>query len=236
MGIVAILVGLLLPALIYARGVSHTALCAGNLKQTGAAWQLYLQEHRVFPRYTDRPDWNYGGVTFVGIDRRPVLASDRPLNRYLYEEGESADHGRFSLLFRCPGDTGVFLRTGSLSNRPGARTSVLGDRSCFQFFGTSYRANPNLLDSTRAGIDDLRRPLGEQEIYVDASRLLLAADAGWYYATRAPGQPGSNLDASWHGKPGGGNMLAADGSVRFEIFGGATGGDYELYPRPGMGD
>ena len=81
------LVGLLLPTLIYARDAARTAVCAANLRQVGMAWSQYLDDHEVFPQHEVDPDWKYGGVRFNAAGA-PVLASDRPINRYLTDERE----------------------------------------------------------------------------------------------------------------------------------------------------
>jgi prepilin-type N-terminal cleavage/methylation domain-containing protein len=226
LAIVSILVGLLLPLLSMARDAARTTLCASNLKQIGFAWQLYLDEHGQFPRHGAMPDFTYGGVEFVGPQKRPVLAAGRPINHYLTEE-QFFHAESFALMYRCPSDRGVFDRRG------GHPVSALGDLTCFEYFGTSYRGNIYLMDSTRAGIDPLGRPLRLHETDgVAPSRLLLTGDAGWFYATRRPGEPGSEFEASWHGKPGGGNMLAVDGSVRFIEFEPGETSRYALFPRP----
>jgi len=152
--IVAVLIGLLLPMLSHARDVSRTTLCASNLRQIGMAWQAYFHEFDQFPRHTEQPDWRYGGVMFVGVDRRAVLDLERPINRPLAEQG-LGESGELAGLFRCPGDKGVFARD---DGDPRGRVSVLAGKTCFGTFGTSYRANLFLLDSTRAGIDPSRRP------------------------------------------------------------------------------
>lgn len=231
MAIVAILIGLLLPTLSHAREVSRTTLCAGNLRQIGMAWQAYFHEFDQFPRHTEQPDWRYGGAVFVGADRRAVLDVERPINRPLAEQGpgESAD---LALLFRCPGDKGVFARDGG---DPRGRVSVLAGRTCFGTFGTSYRANLFLLDSTRAGIDASRRPLRLAEVHVGSSELLLTGDSAWWYATRPEQDPDADFEATWHGKRDGGNMLAIDGSVRFTDFAAERSGrsrPFAIMPRP----
>ncbi len=52
--IIAILAGLLLPALSSARGRAGTVACRSNLHQIGIAWEMYLGEHRE--RFPDRRD------------------------------------------------------------------------------------------------------------------------------------------------------------------------------------
>ncbi|MBM4107293.1 MAG: DUF1559 domain-containing protein [Phycisphaerae bacterium] len=229
--IVAVLIGLLLPMLSHARDVSRTTLCASNLRQIGMAWQAYFHEFDQFPRHTEQPDWRYGGVMFVGVDRRAVLDLERPINRPLAEQG-LGESGELAGLFRCPGDKGVFARD---DGDPRGRVSVLAGKTCFGTFGTSYRANLFLLDSTRAGIDPSRRPLRLAEVHVGASDLLLTADAAWWYATRPDPDPDASLEASWHTRRDGGNMLAIDGSVRFTDFAAERQGrprPFAIMPRP----
>lgn len=231
MSIVAVLLGLLLPLLSHARQVSRTTVCASNLRQIGMAWQSYFHEFDQFPRHTEQPDWRYGGAMFVGVNRRPMLDPERPINRPLAEQG-LGEGGDLTALFRCPGDRGVFRRDGG---DPRGRVSVLAGVTCFGTFGTSYRANLFLLDSTRAGVDPTRRPLRLAEVHVGASDLLLTADPAWWYATRPAGDPDAEFDASWHGRVDGGNMLAVDGSVRFVDFGAARHDRpraFALLPRP----
>lgn len=231
--IIAILLGLLLPLLIMARDQARTTLCAANLKQIGSAWLLYVGDHETFPQPVSQPDWRYGGVTFEGPERRPVLAMDRPLNAYIGRTENPADRGALAVLYQCPSDRGIFQTAGMTPNR---RQSVLFGMTCFEFFGTSYRANPNLMDSTKAGIDDKGRPLALHEILVSPSRLLLTADAEWYFATRSPGDPQADLDATWHNVRGAGNMLAVDGSVRFMRFSPMGESGVLLLPRPVRAD
>jgi prepilin-type N-terminal cleavage/methylation domain-containing protein len=229
--IVAVLMSLLLPMLSHAREVSRTTVCASNLRQIGMAWQAYFHEFDQFPRHTEQPDWRYGGAMFVGADRRAILDPERPINRPLAEQG-LGDRGDLTALFRCPGDKGVFARDGG---DPRGRVSVLAGRTCFGTFGTSYRANLFLMDSTHAGIDPTARPLRLSEVHVGASLLLLTADPAWWYATRPAGDPDADFEASWHGRRDGGNMLAIDGSVRFTDFAAERDGrprQFALLPRP----
>ena len=45
MGIIALLAGLGLPALLHAKRVAYRASCASNLRGVGFAFRMYLQEH-----------------------------------------------------------------------------------------------------------------------------------------------------------------------------------------------
>jgi hypothetical protein len=233
MVIIGILAGLLVPSLIYARDSARTALCAGNLRQVGVAWQQYLHDFDRFPSYADLPEWKYGGVVFTRSDHGPLLAADRPINRYITEDEQSGADG-IAALFRCPSDAGIF-RLGRGPHHHGDQV-LRGTGTCYGEFGTSYKANKFLLDARYAGIDQhASRPLRPSEVAVAASRLLVLGDPEWYYATRPAGDPDATLDAGWHKVPAAGNFMALDGSVKFHRFEEADGGPngtVTLHPRP----
>jgi prepilin-type N-terminal cleavage/methylation domain-containing protein/prepilin-type processing-associated H-X9-DG protein len=187
LAVVCALLAILVPALSTARMSSHRALCAGNQRLLGQAWDTYLDANDGrFPVIHDQPAWKYGGVRFSGVDGTPFLDHNLPLNRHLPLHrldvpGET--------LFRCPADRGITDEFGV------ART---GERTVFQAHGTSYRANPALLG--------LRR----DEVTTAPSRLAVLGDPVWHEVLESTG-----LQASWHGTPGAGNLLFLDGSVRF---------------------
>lgn len=210
LAIITILVGLLVPTLIHARDSARATLCAGNLRQIGGAWQLYISNHDRFPRHAMDPEWNYGGVEFRGVERRPVLADDRPINHYLAEPDEFRSAALISL-FRCPSDSGVFVREG----RKRGPSVLSGGGTCYEVLGTSYLANPFILTATTG---PEHRALRVSEVQVSASRLLVLGDPEWFYATRPDMDPASQQAAFWHTYPRAGNYLALDGSVRFHRF------------------
>jgi hypothetical protein len=159
------------------------------------------------------------------------MASDRPINRYITEDEQSGNDG-LTAVFRCPSDKGI-LRLG----RGHQGQQVLRNaETCYQAFGTSYRANRYLLDARLAGIDQhSSRPLRPSEVAVSASRLLVLGDPEWYYATRPAGDPDALLDAGWHKVPAAGNFMALDGSIKFHRFDEADAagrGAVTLHPRP----
>lgn len=226
--VIALLLSLLLPVLSQAREIGCRAVCANNLRQMNVGWQGYIQDNKdLFPKSASMPDWQYGGVEFNPATHEPVLTAARPINKYLNDDVRGRA-GEIAKLFRCPSDAGIFARGSGSRGRPGA--SLLGDaKTCFEYYGNSYRANPMLLDSTAAGIDSQRRPLGLYEIHVDTSRLLVTGDPAWYYATIAGEGP---LEASWHTNPDSGHMLAVDGSIRFMDFARGDNAEFTLRPRP----
>lgn len=196
-GVVAVLVGLLLPALRHAREATRTATCASNLRQIGMAWSAYERAHDTTPVPSARVAWNFGGAAFVGAQRVAVLERSRPINPMLVAAaggrwGDSAT--RFATVFECPSDTGLSRRSAS--------GPVSTGRSAFETFGTSYRAN--------AGATTLApSPDGKS-----ASAVILAGDAAWYYADLPTRNPEFGTTAWWHQPRGLANIVAADGSVR----------------------
>ncbi len=192
LAVVGVLLILLLPVLTSARMSSRRVLCAGNQRLLGHAWSDYLQDNgKRFPVLYVQPAWMYGGVRFSTVDGSAFLDYNRPLNRYLPPHlGE--------ILFHCPADRGITDERGTVGT---------GRRSAFEAFGSSYRANTELLgphaDRGHAG---LRR----DEITTAPSRLVVLGDPVWYEAWEDTGRL-----AAWHGAANAGNLLFLDGSVRF---------------------
>jgi prepilin-type processing-associated H-X9-DG protein/prepilin-type N-terminal cleavage/methylation domain-containing protein len=82
-GIIAVLVGLLLPALGAARAQSRTVACRANLRQIAIAALMYAQEHNAYVGYAP------------GVDRKMLLYP------YLKEGKSNADvHG--NQVWNCP--------------------------------------------------------------------------------------------------------------------------------------
>lgn len=105
--IIAILAGLLLPALAKAKGKAHQIQCLSNLKQLGLGFMLYVGEYRdVMPGYASgnagwqMEDWIYWRTNDLA---HPV--SDSPIVKLLGLRDPAP-------LFRCPADRNVSNRSG----------------------------------------------------------------------------------------------------------------------------
>ncbi|MCA9277881.1 MAG: type II secretion system protein [Phycisphaeraceae bacterium] len=228
--IISLLIGILMPLFVLARDGARITVCASNLKNIGLAWQQYLNENKVFPTRNALPDWHYGGASFAGNDGKPRLAVDRPLNTYINatHEGKDDDSTTLCELFHCPCDNGLISR-----DRVTGQTSFpIGDRSCFSYFGNSYRANPELMNGSPSGSHN-DQPMRMSEVSVPTTKLVLVGDAEWYYATRGLTEREAAFDASWHKEPNGANVAFVDGSVQFLKFSRGETRQYLIHPKLG---
>lgn len=197
--LIAVLLSILLPALSTARVASHRDHCGDNLRVMGEAWQSYLAEHdREFPYVPLQPAWLYGGMRFSRVDGTAFPDFNRPLSPYLhlFRTRDYAEVGTC-----CPADRGISAA---------AAAAGTGDRTAFESFGTSYRANAPLMDARAAGLTDESRGMRRSEIRAFPAALVLCGDAVWYEVAESTGR-----HADWHGVTNAGNILFLDGSVRF---------------------
>jgi type II secretory pathway pseudopilin PulG len=119
-GIIALLVAILMPALAKARETAVRTACASNLRQIHSAVVMYANENRGWlpPRYE--------------VKKRVLTPSEVALGYRVntLEEGVQTVLGRYvgTLVFRCPADSGdatdptpVFERFGSSYDVQGSR-------------------------------------------------------------------------------------------------------------------
>ena len=113
-GIIAVLMGLLLPAVQAAREASRRAQCVNNLKQTGLALLNYEQSLRVFPPgYVSNfdssgddtgPGWGWAAMLLPMVERG---ATFHAINFNLPIEAPANSTARLDVVasFLCPSDT-----------------------------------------------------------------------------------------------------------------------------------
>ena len=195
---IVLIVAVVLPMLSSARLKSYRENCATNQHVLGQAWDLYLNDHQdAFPVLNSlRASWDYGGAYARVQNNQFELDSDRPLNQYLPMNGGSKQTAQ---VFQCPADRGIRGET------PGVGTD---DKSVFEAFGTSYRANALLLGQSEVS-DEPASPLVRGAITTDHSRLLILGCPLWYEQLHSTGR-----QANWFGDDYT-NLLFLDGSVRY---------------------
>jgi prepilin-type N-terminal cleavage/methylation domain-containing protein len=205
--IIAILAGMLLPALSRAKAKGQAAKCMNNEKQIGLGFLMYADDNNdSFPQHYG---WlAYGGRkgTYTNVDASLLFAigvtqaeDQRPLNKYV----------KNTEAFACPSDRG---------------DSLYGANNNFRDYGNSYNEQFQH-DSFRVRhVDgDLIQPKGSygwtpmktSEIAVSAVNKIILGDNPWH-ANRTK----TNPKDLWHNYRGQRreNMLFGDGHVQFYKF------------------
>ena len=113
--IIAILAGLLLPALARAKSKANLTKCINNQRQIGIALSMYVDDNRdYYPQYANWATWGgKKGVRADNLHGALVNETNRPLNVY----------AKNVEIFHCPSDAG---------------DSLWGSFNTFQDWGNSY--------------------------------------------------------------------------------------------------
>jgi prepilin-type N-terminal cleavage/methylation domain-containing protein len=189
--IIAILAGMLLPALAKAKQSAQITKCLNNLKQIGLGLKMYLDDNRErFPPF-DTDQFGQSGPRYVfaaalggkdaaaGFPRLP-RATDRHLATYVLA----------AEAFRCPADKGIEIP--SFNFRP----------SAYETAGCSYRLNGLLYPEYTAALaqDQNYNLCGKKEDWVpDPSRFVSMHELAGY--------PWNDLFTHWHGTSGKPKMI-----------------------------
>lgn len=252
--IIALLVGIMLPALSQSMRLARDMGCLANLRQIGLGWTMYMNDFDNFPVARNMegmprvPLYSWGGVHWYGEDAAGdpnipfyLALADRPVNPYI---GANLRQDRFAKIFRCPNDVGVRY---SASNEMVFWTDFAwdnfsgeGDTSVYGMLGNSYQANDWMYCAIGAiqGIGrppvNLRYDMGPADVVVSADRFVLVGDTGSNYAGRYDRERRMlmNIIAGWwHGEEQG-QMVFLDGSARRSAMGNVVTERYSYYLDP----
>jgi len=148
-GIIAVLIGILLPALSAARRQANTVKCLANLRTLGQAYLLYANDFKdVFPVVrSDTPDTgdvpqNSKNTYYTDMLMKYVSKTGK-MNFQVSGNGEAFEQARLSVLWGCPQWDGW----------SGTGTTYVNGRSIFEagyamnMFPTATATNP--LDPTK---------------------------------------------------------------------------------------
>src|SRR5882724_685479 len=107
--IIAILAGLLLPALSRARAKGQAIVCLNNLKQLQLAWIMYVENHNDWLVPNNPP--NYGGGTLATWAKGDILYGKPDGTNIDYiigqHEGSLGPYVKTEKIFKCPTDRSV---------------------------------------------------------------------------------------------------------------------------------
>ncbi len=199
--IIAILAGMLLPALGRAKAKATQTKCISNLKQVILSFQLYADDFR--DTYPLCQDWASAGGTNGRYDL-VVAMTNKPL--YLYQGSP--------LIFSCPADKGDIFRE-----------KVFGDfkaTNCYRQYGTSYlmewaadfarvkRVTGNVAAS-RAAYDG--NSMKSSEIALSAANKIVLGDWPWH-----PNRGWDDKKSQWHNYKGRSLSVTAFGDGHAEAF------------------
>lgn len=140
--IIAILAGMLLPALARAKEKAHQSVCRSNLKQLALAMQMYVDDNRdTYPGTASKgafvamkEDWIFWNLTL-----RPSNDPSLPPSYYTNVQNSAIARyiGNFTTnLFRCPADRDAPQREAAWRRAPSGTNPYLYSYSLTSYVGS----------------------------------------------------------------------------------------------------
>ena len=195
-GIIAVLISILMPALAGARRQAKRVNCAAYLRQIGQAYHMYAGQNRKYPSPVVRGNWPFGDFGLHGFNSGNNAAG----YCVLFQDGYLPEKN----LFYCPAADHEAAIPRDWWRAPNFSITYCGFASW-----QTYR-HWSLPDSAFQFVADKPSDRGDRMLATDLC-----------VETRQGGQRSwamSNHFDSRRGRPEGGNALYNDGSVQWRFF------------------
>jgi prepilin-type N-terminal cleavage/methylation domain-containing protein/prepilin-type processing-associated H-X9-DG protein len=199
--IIAVLIGLLLPAVQQAREAARRAQCANNLKQIGIALHNYHGSVDVFPsgyvstvppgvlNYPELgPGWAWGAVILNQLEQAPIYAAIN-FSAQITEPASLTARTSVVSVFLCPSST----PTGPVSLFASENGPVaISDLAASQYLASAGQGEIEEVPGTNNGVFYRNSQIGLRQILDGSSQTLMLgersrnlADATWVGAIPA---------------------------------------------------
>lgn len=146
--IIAILAGMLLPALAKAKTKAQGILCMGNGRQMMLAWRFYVDENQdAVPQSYGPNEWVHGSLDFSGGNRSNWDIEQDIKKSLLW------DHcGNNAAIWKCPADRST-VKVGSVTH-PRVRSIAMNawfNSTDVQGFGSGFKVYKKMSDLIEPG-------------------------------------------------------------------------------------
>jgi prepilin-type processing-associated H-X9-DG protein/prepilin-type N-terminal cleavage/methylation domain-containing protein len=191
--IIAVLIGLLLPAVQGAREAARRAQCSNNLRQIGLAMHNYHSAQDTFPpAYITTvvnnpaspetgPGWGWGVMILNGLEQRPLYNAAN-FSLQITDPGSITVRTAILSVYLCPSNVG----NGPVTVRNPAGTVLSTDLSAGQYVASAGQLEPDEYPDSNNGVFYRNSRNGIRDIMDGSSTTLMAgersrnvADATW---------------------------------------------------------